>query len=120
MLLAGITHPHIYKGWFQDTLKTARFGHGIAILRMDADWYESTMQILVNLFDSVNRGGVILIDDYFTWDGCARAVHDYLSKNICAERINAHHRVCFIEKSQTPLKFDRVNSPSILARALPL
>lgn len=39
------------------------------------------------LFPLVVPGGLILIDDYYTWDGCARAVHDYLSREQAAERI---------------------------------
>jgi hypothetical protein len=98
MELAGIHNSKIEKGWFQDTLPKAEFSEGIAILRMDADWYDSTMDILNNLFQAINKGGVILIDDYYTWDGCSKAVHDFLSKHQCVERINSHNGVCFIEK----------------------
>jgi len=50
------------------------------LLRLDSDWYESTKQCLENLFDLVVDGGLVIIDDYYVWDGCARAVHDFLSK----------------------------------------
>lgn len=98
MHLAGV-HSTIEKGWFQDTLPRAHFRDGIAILRMDADWYESTLEILNNLFKYVVPGGIVIIDDYYTWDGCSKAVHDYLSRNKCVERINAHKGVCFIVKA---------------------
>jgi hypothetical protein len=32
---------------------------------------------------------MVLIDDYFEWDGCARAIHDYLSRNDLAYRIQS-------------------------------
>lgn len=99
MELAGAAHSRIEKGWFKDTLPSAEFPGGIAMLRLDADWYDSTITILDHLFKSVNAGGVMIIDDYYTWDGCTRAVHDFLSKNRCAERISAHRGVCFIQKT---------------------
>lgn len=68
------------------------------MLRMDADWYASSMDILNNLFVVVNPGGLVVIDDYYAWDGCSRAVHDFLSRGQYAERINQHKGVCFIEK----------------------
>jgi len=40
-----------------------------------------------------------LIDDYYTWDGCARAVHDYLSGHERCERIASEGGVCFIKKT---------------------
>lgn len=98
MQAAGISNPKLVKGWFNETLAGAKFPEGIAILRMDADWYDSTMDILDNLYEQVNPGGLILIDDYYTWDGCSRAVHDYLSKHKCVERIWTHSGVCFIAK----------------------
>ncbi len=98
MALAGV-NATIKKGWFRDTLPRAQFRDGIAILRMDADWYESTFEILNNLFKYVTQGGVIIIDDYYTWDGCSKAVHDYLSQNKCVERINVRNGVCFIVKA---------------------
>ena len=41
----------------------------------------------VTLGHVVVKGGMILIDDYFIWDGCSRAVHDYLSKTQSTDRI---------------------------------
>ncbi|HTX89611.1 MAG TPA: TylF/MycF/NovP-related O-methyltransferase [Anaerolineales bacterium] len=98
MELAAVPDSRIVKGWFQDTLPKAEFPEGIAILRMDADWYDPTMEILDNLFNFVNKGGAIIIDDYYAWEGSSKAVHDFLSKRQCIERINVYRRVCYIEK----------------------
>ncbi len=98
MSLANVDQVTINKGWFEDTLSHAVFSKGIAILVLDADWYDSTMQILSCLFHQVNRGGLILIDDYFTWDGCSKAVHDFLSENDHAERIQSAASVAYIKK----------------------
>lgn len=99
MSLANIQNANIVKGWFEDTLPNSVFPNGIAILRMDADWYKSTRQILDSLFPSVNENGLIIIDDYYTWDGCSKAVHDYLSEHKRPERINSFGGVCFIKKN---------------------
>ena len=98
MTIAKISKPNVVKGWFEDTLPAATFPDGISILRMDADWYSSTYQILDHLFPQVNTGGMILIDDYHTWDGCSKAIHDYLSKHKRPERISSFKGVCFIRK----------------------
>jgi O-methyltransferase len=29
----------------------------------------------------VSEGRTVIIDDYYAWDGCTRAVHDYLSRH---------------------------------------
>ena len=53
----------------------------IAILRLDTDWYESTMHEMVHLFPKLVPGGVIIIDDYGHWKGCKKAVDEYISNN---------------------------------------
>jgi O-methyltransferase len=99
MQRAGIRNPKIVKGWFEDTLPGAVIDDGILILRMDADWYDSTLCILENLFHQVVAGGCLIIDDYPCWDGCSKAVHDFLSRNKRPERINVYNDyVAFIIK----------------------
>jgi hypothetical protein len=69
----------IRKGWFQDTLPIAKNEVGpIAILRLDGDWYESTRVCLEHLYDLVVPGGYVIIDDYGTWEGCRKAVDEFL------------------------------------------
>lgn len=63
-------------GWFKDSLPTAPIER-IAILRADADLYESTMDILNNLYAKVSRGGFVIIDDYHGWEPCRRAVTEF-------------------------------------------
>jgi O-methyltransferase len=87
MALAGVSSPNLVKGWFEKTLPGFRPSEPIALLRLDGDWYDSTMCCLEHLFPHVRRGGVIIIDDYFQWDGCTRAVHDFLSRGQRTEPI---------------------------------
>src|SRR5687768_9472746 len=77
-------------GWFEATVPSLADrlrAEGIALLRLDGDWYESTMVCLEHLTPLVAEEGVIIVDDYYAWDGCARAVHDYLSRQDLPYRI---------------------------------
>jgi O-methyltransferase len=73
------------EGWFKDTLPTAPIKR-LAVLRADGDLYESTMDILSNLYEKVSPGGFVIIDDYYAWEGCRRAVTDFrTSRGIVAQ-----------------------------------
>jgi O-methyltransferase len=87
MAKAGEPSYRIHKGWFNQTVPGVRIEPGIALLRLDGDWYESTWVCLEAFYPQVVKGGMIVIDDYFIWDGCSRAVHDYLSKTRSTDRI---------------------------------
>lgn len=67
------------KGWFKDTLPVAPI-KTLAVLRLDGDMYESTMDALTHLYTKVSAGGYVIIDDYHL-AGCREAVHDYRSAN---------------------------------------
>ncbi|HMS27518.1 MAG TPA: TylF/MycF/NovP-related O-methyltransferase [Burkholderiaceae bacterium] len=70
------------KGWFKDTLLNAPINK-LAILRLDGDLYESTMDALQALYDKVTDNGYVIIDDYHVVAGCKNAVHDFFTlKNI--------------------------------------
>lgn len=64
------------KGWFKDTLPTAPI-EKIAVLRLDGDMYESTMDALTNLYPKVSPGGFVIIDDYGAVPSCKKAVTDF-------------------------------------------
>lgn len=98
MKLAKAKRFELFPGWFNDTVPQFNPNEPIALLRLDADWYDSTTICLESLFKKVAPGGLILIDDYYTWDGCSKAVHDFLSRNSMAERIQHINSVCFLEK----------------------
>jgi hypothetical protein len=52
----------------------------IAILRLDTDWYSSTRHELEHLYPRLASGGVLLIDDFGDWDGCRKAVEEFLAE----------------------------------------
>ncbi|MDH4984423.1 TylF/MycF/NovP-related O-methyltransferase [Aminobacter anthyllidis] len=51
----------------------------IALLRLDTDFYDSTMAELRHLYPRLTRGGVMIIDDYGHWSGARKAVEDYFA-----------------------------------------
>lgn len=69
----------IHKGWFKDTVPVADVGP-IAILRLDGDWYESTKVCLDHLYHQVVPGGFVIVDDYGTYEGCQKAVDEFLAR----------------------------------------
>jgi hypothetical protein len=73
-------------GWFRDTLPDAPIDR-LAVLRLDGDMYESTMEALVHLYPKVSRGGFIIIDDYGAVAGCRKAVDDYRLKQAVEEEV---------------------------------
>jgi hypothetical protein len=54
---------------------------GIAILRLDTDFYESTRQEMLHLYPELVRNGVIIIDDYGSYPGSRKAVDEYLAQH---------------------------------------
>ena len=85
---------NLIKGWFQDTLKVNKhLIKKIALLRLDGDFYESTMVTLEELYPLVSKGGVIIVDDYGGFQGCKKAVDEYF------EKINYHPPLIYVENS---------------------
>lgn len=63
------------KGWFKDTLHVAPIER-LAVLRLDGDMYESTMDSLRALYHKLSPGGYVIVDD-FCIPSCAKAVNDF-------------------------------------------
>jgi O-methyltransferase len=75
-------------GWFKDTLPDAPIDR-IAVLRLDGDLYESTIQALDALYPRLSPGGFCIIDDYGALKACEQAVTDYRAKHgISAEIVD--------------------------------
>ena len=64
MRLSAAAHFSLLKGWFGKTIPSFSPPEPIAVLRLDADWYESTLTCLKYLYPHVAPGGVVIIDDY--------------------------------------------------------
>jgi len=76
------TRLHLASGWFEDTLPAHKHEIGpIAVLHIDCDLYSSTRTSLSHLFDQVVEGGVVVVDDYGDWEGCRRAVDEFIAEH---------------------------------------
>jgi hypothetical protein len=66
------------QGWFKDTLPTAPIEQ-LAVIRLDGDYFESTMDALNSLYDKLAVGGFLIIDDYGEdmWTYCRQAVEEF-------------------------------------------
>lgn len=53
----------------------------MALLRLDTDWYESTLHELVHLYPRLSAGGILIVDDYGHWQGARDAVDEYFAAN---------------------------------------
>ena len=73
------------KGWFKDTLPTAPIDT-LAVVRLDGDMYESTMDALTSLYPKLSPGGYLIVDDYGL-PMCKQAIHDYRDEHGITERI---------------------------------
>jgi O-methyltransferase len=68
---------HVHSGWFDETLLHTPVPQ-IALLHIDADWYESVILCLRTLYDAVVPYGFVVLDDYGRWEGCTRATNEFL------------------------------------------
>jgi O-methyltransferase len=75
------------KGWFSETLPTAPIER-LAVLRLDGDMYESTIDALNALYPKVSPGGYVIIDDYGCVPACRAAVSDYREANGIGDEIH--------------------------------
>ena len=95
MKLSRTRHFKITKGWFEETLpQTPRMP--IALLRLDGDWYDSTICALENLAPCVTSGGLIIVDDYYLFDGCTRAVNEYAAAHNWRIHESRFGEVCYV------------------------
>jgi hypothetical protein len=66
------------KGKVEETLKDeSNLPKEIALLRLDTDWYESTLAELQILYPRLVPGGILIIDDYGHWQGARKAFDEY-------------------------------------------
>ena len=64
------------EGLFKDTLPDAPIEQ-LALLRLDGDMYESTMDGLNSLYDKVSPGGSLIADDYFLFESQREAIDEF-------------------------------------------
>ena len=70
---------HYIVGKVEDTVPESA-PEQIALLRLDTDWYESTKHELNHLYSRLAPGGVLVIDDYGSWQGSKDATDEFLAE----------------------------------------
>jgi len=83
---AEMTRVRIVAGLFQETFRGTHIDQ-IALLNIDADWYESVKLCLETFYDAVAAGGIVSIDDYGLWPGCRQAVDEFIQNRRLAIRM---------------------------------
>ena len=77
----GTDNLKLISGKVEDTLVVKdNVPEKISILRLDTDWYESTKVELEVLFPRLQKGGVLIIDDYGCWAGSKKAVDEFFER----------------------------------------
>jgi hypothetical protein len=66
----------LVEGLFQDTLNVET---PVALAHLDCDWYDSVRTCLERIVPRLSVGGVLVVDDYFHWSGCRKAVDEYFN-----------------------------------------
>jgi O-methyltransferase len=72
-------HIRLVQGRVENSLP-AEAPQRLSLLRLDTDWYESTLHELVHLYPRLSAGGVLIIDDYGHWQGAREATDEYFSR----------------------------------------
>jgi O-methyltransferase len=72
---------HFVKGKVEETLPASAPPGAIGLLRLDTDWHASTKAELDHLYPRLVRGGVLIVDDYFRWQGARKATDEYLRRH---------------------------------------
>lgn len=86
-------------GWFRDTLPTAPIER-LAVLRIDASMYESTMDCFRHLYPKLSVGGYAIIDNYGRGKEVKKAVDEFRATHgITGEMRQANRTAVYWQKS---------------------
>lgn len=76
------------RGYFCDTLPDPRI-RKLAVLRVDADLYSSTMDVLHALYSTLSVGGYAVFDDYRNLPDCRRAIDEFRKEKGISDEIHS-------------------------------
>jgi hypothetical protein len=88
---------HFVEGEVETTIPAAA-PEQISLLRLDTDWYRSTLHELNHLYPKLVRRGALIIDDYGAYEGSRKATDEYFadrSNPIFLGRIDEAARIGF-------------------------
>lgn len=90
-----------HKGWFDQTFPKTNIDR-VALLHIDADFYEFVRLSIETWFPKLSPGGYMQFDDYSSFIGCTRAVDEFLSVHPELKLENKEDLVFFIQKPSRP------------------
>ena len=78
-------------GRYEQTLPATDLPQRVAMLHVDCDWYDPVKLVLHTFWPRMSPRAVVQIDDYFGWDGCRRAVDEFLATKpeVAWERVDS-------------------------------
>jgi O-methyltransferase len=94
---------HFVKGFFDRTLPQAPISR-IAILRIDADLYQSTLDVLNHLYPKLSPGGYAIFDDFQNLPDCRKAIEEYREQHGVSEEIQPIDKRAVYWKKQASSK----------------
>lgn len=83
-----INNLHLIKGLLQDTLEV---NEPVAFAHIDVDWYEPVKVCLNRIGPNLTVGGSVILDDYYDWGGCRKAVDEYLKETPYKFEVNGDY-----------------------------
>lgn len=75
-------HLHYVVGPVEQTLVSHPLPDKISLLRLDTDFYASTKIELETLWPRLVPGGILIIDDYKSWQGCQQACDEFFQGSV--------------------------------------
>jgi O-methyltransferase len=86
------------EGWLAESLPRAPISR-LAVLRIDVDLYQSTLDVLQLLYGNVSAGGFVIVDDYGLLRPCQQAVDEFRSSlNISSPLLRVDQQRVFWRK----------------------
>jgi O-methyltransferase len=93
---AGVHNTELVfvKGCVEDTIP-GQSPQSISVLRLDTDWYQSTLHELKHLWPKLSELGFCILDDYGYWRGSQLAVDEYFAREglVFMHRIDQESRL---------------------------
>ena len=84
---------HLVEGMVETTIPESAPTE-IALLRLDTDFYASTLHELIHLYPKLSSGGILIVDDYGNLEGARKAVDEYFAeKSIFMHRVDHGARI---------------------------
>jgi O-methyltransferase len=90
---------HFHRGWFDATFPTVDPG-AVALLHIDADFYDSVKLCFARWYSALAPGGFIQIDDYDAFSGCQKATDEFLAlqPELKLEHVGTAAKAYFLRK----------------------